>query len=177
MQLPVGLIRNTYHQVQKDPNLEIQNRITLIFETFLRVKSANKTVRYLNEKRLRLPRYDRFRELHWKKPTVSAITTTLKNPAYAGAFAYGRSRVIRNGSSRTDKSIKKVPQQEWKILIRDKYPAYVSWDTFEKIQTILKDNYAEYDRNKTRGITKARKSIIAWYCLLWRVRSQNGCAI
>jgi DNA invertase Pin-like site-specific DNA recombinase len=160
LQLPVGLIRNAYNQVQKDPNLEIQNRITLIFETFLRVKSANKTVRYLNEKQLRLPRYDRFRELHWKKPTVSAITTTLKNPAYAGAFVYGRSRVIRNGPSRSDKSIKKVPQQEWKILIRDKYPSYVSWDIFEKIQTILKDNYAEYDRNKTRGIPRPGEALL-----------------
>src|SRR3954468_4629909 len=29
-----------------------------------------------------------------------------------------------------------------------KYPAYVSWETFEKIQAMLRDNYAEYDRNK-----------------------------
>lgn len=160
LQLPVGLIRNTHNQVQKDPNLEIQNRITLIFDTFLRVKSANKTVRYLNENQLLLPRYDRFRELHWRKPTVSAITNTLKNPAYAGAFVYGRSRVFRKGASHMDKSIKKMPQQEWKILLRDKYPAYISWEIFEKIQMMLKDNYAEYDRNKTRGIPRPGEALL-----------------
>ncbi len=132
----------------------------MIFDTFLRVKSANKTLRYLNENSLLLPRYDRFRELHWKKPTVSAIITTLKNPAYAGAFVYGHSRVIRNGPSRTQTSIKKVPQQEWKILIHDKYPAYVNWDTFEKIQAMLKDNYAEYDRNQTRGIPRPGEALL-----------------
>jgi DNA invertase Pin-like site-specific DNA recombinase/predicted DNA-binding transcriptional regulator AlpA len=160
LQLPIGLVRNAYNLVQKNPNLEIQNRILLIFDTFLRVKSASKTVKYFNENKLHLPRYDRFHELHWKKPTVSAIVTTLKNPAYAGAFAYGRSRVIRNGPSRTDKSIKKMPQQEWKILIHDKYPAYITWDTFEKIQTMLKDNYAEYDRNRTRGIPRTGEALL-----------------
>jgi len=160
LQLPVGLVRNSYNQVQKDPNLEIQNAITLIFDTFLQVKSANKTVRYLNEKELRLPRYNRFRELHWRKPTVAAITATIKNPAYAGAFVYGRSRMVRNGPSPTDKSMKKVSQQEWKILVRDKYPAYVSWETFEKIQAILKDNYAEYNRNQTRGIPRPEEALL-----------------
>jgi DNA invertase Pin-like site-specific DNA recombinase len=160
LQLPIGLIRHAYHPVQKDPNLEIQNRISLIFDTFLRVRSASKTVRFLNDKKLLLPRYDRFRDLHWKKPTVSAIIMTLKNPAYAGAFAYGRTRMIRNGPSHSDKSIKKVPRAEWKILIPDKYPSYVDWDTFEKIQTMLQDNYAEYDRNKTRGIPRPGEALL-----------------
>jgi DNA invertase Pin-like site-specific DNA recombinase len=160
LQLPVGLVRDSYHLVQKDPNLEIQNRILLIFDTFLRVKSANKTVRYFNEKKLRLPRYNRFRELHWRRPSVGAILSTLKNPAYAGAFAYGRTRVIRNGPSPTDKSLKKVSQQEWKVLVQNKYPAYVSWETFEKIQSMLKDNYAEYDRNKTRGVPRPGEALL-----------------
>jgi hypothetical protein len=160
LQLPVGLVRNSYNTVQKDPNLEIQTRITLIFETFLRVKSASQTLRYFNEQELRLPRYDRFRELHWKKPTIAAITTTLKNPAYAGAFAYGRTRLIRNGPSFKDKSLKKLSQHEWKVLVPDKYPAYISWDTFEKIQTMLKENYAEYNRNKTRGIPRPGSALL-----------------
>lgn len=75
LQLPVGLVRDSYNTVQKDPNLEIQTRITLIFDTFLRVRSASQTLRYFNEQELSLPRYDRFRELHWKKPTIAAIVT------------------------------------------------------------------------------------------------------
>ena len=42
----------------------------------------------------------------------------------------------------------------------DKYPAYVSWETFEKIQAMLRDNYAEYDRNKTRGIPRDGEALL-----------------
>jgi DNA invertase Pin-like site-specific DNA recombinase len=160
LQLPVGLVRDSYNTIQKDPNLEIQTRIILVFETFLRVKSASQTLRHFNEHELRLPRYDRFRELHWKKPTVAAIISTLKNPAYAGAFAYGRTRLIRKGPSPKDKSLKKLSQHEWKVLIPNKYPAYISWETFEKIQTMLKENYAEYNRNKTRGVPRPGAALL-----------------
>ena len=160
LQLPVGLVRDPHNIVHKDPNLEIQTRIMLIFDTFLRVKSASQTLIYFNKQDLHLPRYDRFREVHWKKPTVAAITSTLRNPAYAGAFAYGRTRTIRKGPSPKDKSLKKLLQQEWKVLVQDKYPAYISWETFEKIQTMLKENYAEYNRNKTRGVPRPGAALL-----------------
>jgi Recombinase zinc beta ribbon domain len=43
---------------------------------------------------------------------------------------------------------------DWRIVVKDKYPAYISWDTFEKIQTMLRDNRAEYLRTKSRGIPR-----------------------
>lgn len=49
---------------------------------------------------------------------------------------------------------------EWKICVRDKYPAYIDWSTFERIQAMLRDNYAEYDRNKTRGIPRPGKALL-----------------
>ena len=33
------------------------------------------------------------------------------------------------------------------MRVPDKYPAYISWTTFEQIQAMLHDNHAEYDRN------------------------------
>jgi hypothetical protein len=38
--------------------------------------------------------------------------------------------------------------------VPDVYPAYISWQTFEQIQAMLADNYAAYDRNKTRGVPR-----------------------
>ena len=43
---------------------------------------------------------------------------------------------------------------DWRIVVKDKYPAYISWDTFEKIQIMLRDNRAEYLRTKSRGIPR-----------------------
>src|SRR5205823_1290068 len=42
--LPVGLIRDAIDKVHKDPNREVQDRLNLVFTTFLRVRSANKVV-------------------------------------------------------------------------------------------------------------------------------------
>ena len=95
LQLPIGLLRNGLGQVVKNPNLEVQRRLELVFNSFLRLKTAGKVVRHLNEQSLRIPRRDRFGDVIWKRPTVAAILDILKNPAYAGAFVYGRTRTIR----------------------------------------------------------------------------------
>ncbi len=158
LQLPVGLVRDEHDRVLKDPNLEVQARIELIFSTFMRLKSANKVLQFFNEQDLPLPRRDRFGDLIWKKPSIAAILLILKNPAYAGAFVYGRSRTTRSPTG--EKSIKRLPMDQWKILVKDKYPAYISWQTFEKIQATLKDNYAEYDRNKSRGIPRPGAALL-----------------
>ena len=39
-----------------------------------------------------MPRCDRFGEAVWRPATLDRITRILKNPAYAGAFVYGRTR-------------------------------------------------------------------------------------
>ena len=54
--LPTGLVREPSGQVVKHPDREVQSRLELVFATFLRVASVNKTVRYFNEQHLRLPR-------------------------------------------------------------------------------------------------------------------------
>lgn len=158
--LPVGLVRDAQEKVDKDPNREIQHRLTLVFDTFLQRKSASKVLRFFNEHSLGIPRRDRFGTLIWKKPTVAAILTILKNPAYAGAFAYGKTRSIRTDPAQPKTVQQRVPMAQWKILVKDKYPAYISWETFETIQTMLQDNYAEYDRNKSRGIPREGATLL-----------------
>ena len=151
--LPAGLVREAGGVVVKNPDREVQARLDLIFATFLRVRSASKVLRALNERGLSIPRRGRFGDTVWRSPTVPAILAVLKNPAYAGAFVYGRSRSVRTTLT-ARAAQKKLPREQWRVVVRDKYPAYVSWDTFEKIQDMLRDNYAEYSRNKTRGVPR-----------------------
>lgn len=158
LSLPMGLVRDEHDRVHKDPNLEIQARLELVFSTFLRVRSANQVLEFFNQNDLRLPRRDRFGDLVWKKPSVAAILSILKNPAYAGTFVYGRSRTTRAPTGAA--SIKRLPRDQWKIVVHDKYPAYIDWPTFEKIQAMLADNYAEYDRNKSRGIPRPGAALL-----------------
>jgi DNA invertase Pin-like site-specific DNA recombinase len=152
--LPIGLLRNAIGTVHKDPNREIQDRLDLIFTTFLRVRSASKVLQFLNAHDLCLPRRDRFGDVLWKKPTVAAILQILKNPAYAGAFVYGKTRSIRKDPASPQTQEVRLPMDQWKIRVNDVYPAYITWQTFEQIQQMLLDNYAAYDRNKSRGVPR-----------------------
>ncbi|MEW6735750.1 MAG: recombinase family protein, partial [Acidobacteriota bacterium] len=160
LQLPIGLMRDEIGRVQKNPNLEVQHSIEMVFKTFLELKTINKVVQFFNNHGISLPGKNRLGELVWKKPGVSSISSILRNPAYTGAFVYGRSRSIRNGPSTAQSSIKRLPMAEWKIRVNDKYPPYVSWKTFDKIQAILADNHAEYTRNKTRGIPRPGATLL-----------------
>src|SRR3954469_4341917 len=88
--LPIGLIRDALGRVFKHPNQEVQGRLELVFTTFLQVRAACQVVRAFNDRDLLLPRRDRFGDLAWRRPTVPAILSILKNPASAGAFVSGR---------------------------------------------------------------------------------------
>jgi DNA invertase Pin-like site-specific DNA recombinase len=158
--LPIGLVRDALGRVCKHPDQEVQHRLELVFTSFLKVKAAGQVVRFLNERDLLLPRKDRFGDLVWRPPTVSAILSILKNPAYAGAFVYGRSRAVPRARAPHQRVQKPLPMDQWKVCHRDKYPAYIDWATFEKIQGMIRDNHSEYQRNQTRGVPRPGKALL-----------------
>lgn len=158
--LPVGLVRDAAQRVRKDPNQEVQARIALVFSTFLEVRTASKVLDFFNAQHLELPRHDRFGDIVWKKPSVAALLSILKNPAYAGAFVYGKTRTVHLDLTNPRGQQRKVPLEEWKIRVNDVYPAYIEWETYLKIRAILADNYAEYARNQSRGIPRAGATLL-----------------
>jgi DNA invertase Pin-like site-specific DNA recombinase len=152
--LPVGLVRDPSGVVTKDPDQEVQARIDLVFATFLERRSAAQVLRVLNARGLGLPRRDRFGDLTWTPPTVSRIVAMLHNPAYAGAFVYGRTRTLGTSLPGRRPVQERRRPDEWRILVKNKYPAYIDWATFEQVQARLHDNRADYDRNQTRGVPR-----------------------
>ena len=154
--LPVGLVRDPAGVVLKDPDMAVQDRLGLVFELFLKLRSVAKVMRMLNDRGLDLPRQDRHGELHWARATVAAVATILKNPAYAGAFVYGRTRMRDTAPDGRPlvKAKAARPLEDWRIVVKDRYPAYIDWATYEKIRSIVSDNRAEYMRTKTRGIPR-----------------------
>jgi hypothetical protein len=140
--------------VIRDPNREVQDRIALVFTTFLEQGSVGKVMRTFAARGLRVPRRDRFGEVAWRPVTLDRINRILQNPAYAGAFVYGRTRSCHALYSSGKPITARCPMAGWKIVVQGKYPAYIDWESFERIQAILRDNYAEYARNRTRGVPR-----------------------
>jgi DNA invertase Pin-like site-specific DNA recombinase len=163
LNLPIGLIRDPSGVVVKDPNTEVQERLELVFQSFLKFRTVAKVMRVLNERGLDLPRRDRLGDMRWARATVAAVASILKNPAYAGAFVYGRTRFTPRESGASTKMPR--PIEDWRIVVKDRYPSYIDWPTYERIRSIVRDNRAEYMRTKTRGAPRDGELLlhgIAW---------------
>ena len=159
------MIRDPLGQVVKDPNQEVQNQIQHVFISFLRLRSSTKVVRFFQSEGLQIPRRDRLGDLAWRPPTTASILSILKNPAYAGAFVYGRTRSLPSPGALLRPALRRLPVAEWKVCLRDRYPAYIDWATFEDILAMLRDNLNEYDRNQSRGVPRPGKALL--HGLVW----------
>jgi hypothetical protein len=157
--LPAGLLRQDDGRVVKDPDRAVQQALMLVFHTFLERRAASQVVRLLREQGLRLPRRHRNCATVWRTPTVAAVISILRNPAYAGTFVYGKTRTqVPPGGSRPRQ--RRLPPSEWKVIVHDRYPAYVTWETFERMQALLDDNYATYAHNQRRGVPRQGAALL-----------------
>ena len=78
----------------------------------------------------------------WKLPLYTNIRSMLANPVYAGAYAFGKTETpvkIVGGHARRSSGHHK-PRQEWKVLIRDHHPGYLSWEEYERTQAMITEN-------------------------------------
>jgi len=159
LMLPTGLERLDAGVVVKHRNLEVQQRIELVFATFFAQKSVSQTVRWFIGHALSLPRRNRWGDIEWKRATAASVSGILNNPAYAGAAAYGRTRWKKSENTGKMQQLN-LPSQQWRYCVHDKFPAYISWDSFQQIRAMLRDNYSEYSRNKTRGVPREGQALL-----------------
>ena len=75
-------------------------------------------------------------------PVYNTIWHMLRNPMYAGAYAFGktesRTKVIDGRARKSEGHFKS--RETWMVLIRDHHPGYISWEQFERNQAMLTDN-------------------------------------
>jgi Recombinase/Recombinase zinc beta ribbon domain len=157
--LPAGLARDALGRVLKHPDREVRDAIDLVFASFLRIRTITGVVHCLRDQGLSIPRRGEFDDIVWRAPTVRSIASLLANPAYAGAFVYGRTRAVKSGPNRPSVQ-KSLPQDEWRIRVPDKYPAYIDWATYERIRAMIRDNYSEYERKQNRGVPRPGKALL-----------------
>ena len=95
--LPRGYVRRPSGEIALDPDEQVQAVIRLVFDLFEQRRTINGVLVYLAAHDIRLPY--RLRggpakgELVWRHPNRYTLKEMLTNPAYAGAYVYGR-RVI-----------------------------------------------------------------------------------
>ncbi len=130
--LPVGYVRRPSGEAALDPDEQAQHVVRLIFGTFARLGTLNAVLRYLVEHEVQLP--VRLRtgpakgDLEWRRPTRETLQNMLRNPAYAGYYAYGRRQVDprRKIPGRPDTGKVVRPVGEWLVMLPGQLPAYIT---------------------------------------------------
>ena len=81
-------------------------------------------------------------EITWVEPTCKAVLAALRHPAYAGAYAYGRTRAERYvdelGRLRTRR--RDLRSDQWEVLIPGHHDGFIDWDAYQDIQRRLDGN-------------------------------------
>jgi DNA invertase Pin-like site-specific DNA recombinase len=162
--LPTGLVRERDGKVYQDPDEQIRHTIQLILDKFAELGSCSKVLQYMIQHRIQFPRRQVGGALHgetlWKEPSYTVIHSIIKNPAYAGAFAHGRTQVdpprrIAIGNPRGGRVIR--PQEGWIHLQQDVYPAYISWEQYLANQEQLRKNATTFETARTAAQGAARE--------------------
>jgi Recombinase len=148
--LPVGLIWGEADgEIRFHPDEAVTGVIAAVFERFAACGSARATWLWLREQGLRWPlqkvaytRRGGIPEITWVEPTYHAVHTTLTHPAYAGAYVYGRTRKERYldpGGALRQRS-RRLPRDQWEVLIPDHHPGFIGWDTYQANQARIGAN-------------------------------------
>ena len=161
--VPTGYVRSPSGEVTFDPDEEVGQIVEFIFSKFEELLTVHALLRYLVAHDIRIG--VRIRggegkgELQWRAPNQTTLQNMLKNPIYAGAYAYGRRRTDprkrkpgRRSTGRTSPS-----SGGWHVLLKDRLPAYISWQTYEKNLRQLADNRAVAD---ARGAPRDGRSLL-----------------
>jgi DNA invertase Pin-like site-specific DNA recombinase len=142
---PIGYVR-AGDQLVLDADEQAQSVVRLIFDQFDRRGTMNAVLRYMVANGIQLP----IRvaaglskgQLEWRRPNQTALQNMLTHPIYAGAYVYGRS--CQSQKARQQKRPCRLPRSEWLVLLRGRYPAYISWEQYEANQLRLEQNRSRY---------------------------------
>jgi DNA invertase Pin-like site-specific DNA recombinase len=133
--LPVGYVWDE-NKIVLDPDQEVQGAVRTVFELFEKEGTAYAVVQRFQALGLRFPRRSYGGvwngKLVWGRLTHSRVLGLLANPAYAGAYVFGRYQSAKHVAATGEiVSVSRlVPQDEWRVTIADHHQGYIDWDRF-----------------------------------------------
>jgi DNA invertase Pin-like site-specific DNA recombinase len=143
---PIGYIRAPSGEWAIDPDEQVQAVVRLIFDQFDRLPTLHAVLRYLVRHGVRVPVRPHGGpnkgQLEWRRPNRSTLSDLVRHPSYAGAYRYGYKQIDPRYKSpcRPGSGLYTRRPHECHVLIRDRVPAYITWDRFQANQQRLAAN-------------------------------------
>ncbi|MCA1706705.1 MAG: recombinase family protein [Actinobacteria bacterium] len=142
--LPVGLDYNDHDQVIITPDEAVAEAIATVFRRFDELGSARQVLLSLRGDGLLLPRRRTgSTRITWQSATYPAVHDLLTNPAYGGAFVFGRTRTEKrvDAAGRVITRVRALPRDQWAILIPDHHRGFITWSQYEANAARLRANW------------------------------------
>ena len=143
--VPIGYSWHREIGLGLDPNLRVQEAVRVVFARFRPLGSARQVLISLAAEQMHFPRPSDGKTLvnfDWTPIRYRNVISILKNPFYAGAYAYGKSEkrtALVEGRVRTTYKHRK-PFDRWEVIIKDHHEGYIEWSEFERNQKLLAAN-------------------------------------
>lgn len=175
--LPTGYVYGPEGEWTFDPDAQVRERLEYVFELFRQNGVARRVVRDLKAEGLELPARvmakDGYGTVIWKTPSLSAVIRILENPAYAGAYVYGRWDY--SGDRRSVKSGKPRPHlrpvAQWPVHLEGHHPGYLTWEEFVSTQARLRQNWS---REGSRGVVRDGTALLQGLAVCGRCGRKMG---
>ena len=175
--LPVGYRRRPDGAVVQDPDDAVRLAVEMVFERFAALGNARAVLRHFIDNGLQLPRIlqagPEKGQAVWARPAYGMIHRMLNNPAYAGTFVYGRVRQDVAAGDPPTTTERRLPPEEWAIVVRDVYPAFLGYDTFLANRHKLKANRYNFEA-KGRGAVRTGVALLQGLVHCGRCGGQMG---
>jgi DNA invertase Pin-like site-specific DNA recombinase len=159
----IGYLKRGKSDLLIDPDEQVQAVVRLIFDQFDQQGTLHGLLRYLVHHQIRLPVRPHGGpnqgQLEWHRPCRETLQNLLHHPLYAGAYRYGYrpSDPRRKQPGRPGTGRRVCSAEDCEVLIRDRFPAYISWERFEANQERLAANRARY---QTQGAPRAGAALL-----------------
>ena len=143
--IPIGYTWDRLVGLGLDPDRRLQEVIRLVFQKFRELGSARQVLLWMASQNIHFPYPSNGRTLtsfDWRPIRYRNVISILKNPFYAGVYAYGKSEKrtsIVDGRARKSYGHSK-PMDAWEVFINDHHEGYISWVEYERNQTLLAGN-------------------------------------
>ncbi len=165
--LPIGLVYDPVGRIVLDPDEAVQEAVRLVFSLFEQSTSALAVVSAFARQHLRFPTRwwggKRADELIWSTLSHERVLNILHSPLYAGAYVYGRtkfrSRLLPGEEPRVKGRTRRLPQEDWPIVLLDAHPGYITWEHFLHNQRQLDDNRT-WRAEEHRGAVREGPSLL-----------------
>jgi DNA invertase Pin-like site-specific DNA recombinase len=148
---PIGYVKLPCGAFAIDPDEQVQAVVRLIFDQFDLQGTVHGLLRYLVHHKIQIPVRSHRRvnqgQLEWHRPNRPTLLKLLHHPIYAGAYRRGHRaidpRKKKPGCRHSGKQF--LPPEQCRVLLRDRLPAYISWERFEANQRRLAANSTKPD--------------------------------